>query len=46
VTIVFQLTPGTEAPAEMNFYLPVERALCMAENALRHPVNTDKTAWK
>ena len=33
VTIVFQLTPGTEAPAEMNFYFPDRRALCMAENA-------------
>lgn len=33
VTIVFQLTPGTEAPAEMNFYFPAHRALCMAENA-------------
>jgi len=29
----FQLTPGTEAPAEMNFYLPELRALCLAENA-------------
>lgn len=29
----FQLTPGTEAPAEMNFYLPEFRALCLAENA-------------
>ncbi|REE96849.1 alkyl sulfatase BDS1-like metallo-beta-lactamase superfamily hydrolase [Thermomonospora umbrina] len=33
VRIVFQLTPGTEAPAEMNFALPDRRALCMAENA-------------
>ncbi|GAA4051592.1 alkyl/aryl-sulfatase [Nonomuraea soli] len=33
VRIVFQLTPGTEAPAEMNFHLPERRALCMAENA-------------
>ncbi|MEU4330946.1 alkyl/aryl-sulfatase [Nonomuraea dietziae] len=33
VRIVFQLTPGTEAPAEMNFFLPDRRALCMAENA-------------
>jgi alkyl sulfatase BDS1-like metallo-beta-lactamase superfamily hydrolase len=33
VRIVFQLTPGTEAPAEMNFYFPAQRALCMAENA-------------
>ncbi|WP_106397499.1 alkyl/aryl-sulfatase [Actinocorallia populi] len=33
VRIVFQLTPGTEAPAEMNFHLPEHRVLCMAENA-------------
>ncbi len=33
VTLVFQLTPGTEAPAEMNFYLPQWRAVFMAENA-------------
>lgn len=33
VRIVFQITPGTEAPAEMNFYFPDKRALCMAENA-------------
>ncbi|MEV0028038.1 alkyl sulfatase dimerization domain-containing protein [Nocardia sp. NPDC050793] len=33
VRIVFQITPGTEAPAEMNFYFPDRRALCMAENA-------------
>ena len=32
VEIVFQLTPGTEAPAEMNFYFPQHRALCTAEN--------------
>lgn len=31
--LVFQLTPGTEAPAEMNFYMPAERAVFMAENA-------------
>ena len=29
----FQMTPGTEAPAEMNFYLPELRAVFMAENA-------------
>ncbi|WP_079185212.1 alkyl/aryl-sulfatase [Streptomyces uncialis] len=29
----FQMTPGTEAPSEMNFLLPEHRALCMAENA-------------
>lgn len=33
VRIVFQLTPGTEAPSEMNFFFPDHRALCMAENA-------------
>ncbi|MDR7170178.1 alkyl sulfatase BDS1-like metallo-beta-lactamase superfamily hydrolase [Nocardia kruczakiae] len=33
VRIEFQLTPGTEAPSEMNFYFPDRRALCMAENA-------------
>ncbi|PBC62353.1 alkyl/aryl-sulfatase [Streptomyces sp. Tue6028] len=33
VRIVFQPTPGTEAPAEMNFLLSEQRALCMAENA-------------
>ena len=33
VRIQFQLTPGTEAPSEMNFYFPDFRALCMAENA-------------
>jgi alkyl sulfatase BDS1-like metallo-beta-lactamase superfamily hydrolase len=32
VRIVFQVTPGTEAPAEMNFYFPDHRALCAAEN--------------
>ncbi len=32
VRIVFQVTPGTEAPAELNFYLPDLRALCTAEN--------------
>lgn len=33
IAIEFQLTPGTEAPAEMNFYIPHLRALCLAENA-------------
>jgi alkyl sulfatase BDS1-like metallo-beta-lactamase superfamily hydrolase len=32
VDLVFQITPGTEAPAEMNFYFPQRRALCTAEN--------------
>ena len=33
VRVVFQLTPGTESPAEMNFFFPAQRALCLAENA-------------
>ena len=33
VRMVFQLTPGTEAPAEMNFHFPDHRVLCIAENA-------------
>ncbi len=33
VRMVFQLTPGTEAPAEMNVHFPDQRALFMAENA-------------
>jgi alkyl sulfatase BDS1-like metallo-beta-lactamase superfamily hydrolase len=32
VRIIFQLTPGTEAPSEMNFYFPDRRVLCLAEN--------------
>lgn len=31
--IEFQVTPGTEAPAEMNFFFPDLGALCLAENA-------------
>ncbi len=54
VSIVFQLTPGTEAPAEMNFFFPEHRALCAAENAshtlhniltLRGAVVRDAHAW-
>ncbi len=33
VRIVFQMAPGSEAPAEMHFFFPDLRALCMAENA-------------
>ena len=33
VRLVFQMTPGTEAPSELNLHLPGFRALCMAENA-------------
>ncbi len=32
VRIHFQVTPDTEAPAEMNFHFPDHRVLCMAEN--------------
>jgi len=54
VSIEFQLTPGTEAPAEMNLYFPQFRALCMAENAthtlhnlltLRGAEVRDSRAW-
>jgi alkyl sulfatase BDS1-like metallo-beta-lactamase superfamily hydrolase len=33
IRMEFQLTPGTEAPAEMNVLFPEQDALCMAENA-------------
>jgi alkyl sulfatase BDS1-like metallo-beta-lactamase superfamily hydrolase len=54
VRIVFQVTPGTEAPAEMNFYFPDRRAVCAAENAthnlhniltLRGAVVRDAHVW-
>ena len=54
VRIVFQVTPGTEAPAEMNFYFPDHHALCAAENTshtlhniltLRGAVIRDAHAW-
>ncbi|WP_061960404.1 alkyl/aryl-sulfatase [Demequina flava] len=32
VEMEFQMAPGTEAPAEMHFFLPRYNALCMAEN--------------
>ena len=46
VTVEFQLTPGTEAPAEMNFYFPQFKALCMAENcsATMHNLYTPRGA--
>ncbi len=42
VRLVVQMTPGTEAPAEMNLYLPDHRALCLAENctATQHNLYT------
>jgi alkyl sulfatase BDS1-like metallo-beta-lactamase superfamily hydrolase len=51
VRIVFQITPGTEAPAEMNFCFPDRRSLCMAENAthnlltLRGALVRDPRVW-
>ncbi|HEY8516828.1 MAG TPA: alkyl sulfatase dimerization domain-containing protein [Candidatus Binatia bacterium] len=46
VRITFQLTPGTEAPAEMNLHFPERRVLCMAENctATLHNVYTPRGA--
>ena len=32
IKIEFQLTPESEAPAEMHFFFPEYKALCMAEN--------------
>jgi alkyl sulfatase BDS1-like metallo-beta-lactamase superfamily hydrolase len=54
IEIEFQMAPGTEAPAEMHFYFPKFRALCMAENAthnlhnlltLRGAVVRDPHGW-
>jgi alkyl sulfatase BDS1-like metallo-beta-lactamase superfamily hydrolase len=35
VKLVFQMTPGTEAPAEMNTWLPQFKAMWMAENTTK-----------
>lgn len=42
VEIVFQNTPGAEAPAEMMFYFPKHKALCVAEqaNGVQHNLYT------
>jgi len=54
VRMVFQLTPDTEAPAEMNFFFPDHGAFCAAENAthnlhnvltLRGAVVRDAHTW-
>ncbi|MFJ7416213.1 alkyl/aryl-sulfatase [Streptomyces sp. NPDC098077] len=54
VRMVFQMAPGTEAPAEMLIYLPDLKALCAAEDAthtlhnlltLRGAVVRDPHAW-
>ncbi len=39
VRIVFQMTPNTEAPAEMNFFFPDRGWLCMAENCTHNMHN-------
>jgi alkyl sulfatase BDS1-like metallo-beta-lactamase superfamily hydrolase len=46
VRMVFQLTPGTEAPAEMNIHFPDVRALCIADNIARamHNILTPRGA--
>ena len=46
VRLRFQYTPDTEAPAEMNIFLPDRRLLCMAENcsATLHNVYTPRGA--
>lgn len=54
VTMEFQMTPETEAPAEMNILFPDLRALCLAENVtgtmhnlytLRGALVRDGRAW-
>jgi alkyl sulfatase BDS1-like metallo-beta-lactamase superfamily hydrolase len=46
VRMAFQLTPGTEAPAEMNIHFPNARVLCIADNAARsmHNILTPRGA--
>jgi alkyl sulfatase BDS1-like metallo-beta-lactamase superfamily hydrolase len=46
VRMTFQLTPGTEAPAEMNIHFPAARVLCVADNVARsmHNVLTPRGA--
>jgi alkyl sulfatase BDS1-like metallo-beta-lactamase superfamily hydrolase len=46
VEMTFQLTPGTEAPAEMNIHFPAARVLCVADNVARsmHNILTPRGA--
>ncbi len=46
VRMSFQLTPGTEAPAEMNIHFPRAQALCVADNVARsmHNILTPRGA--
>ncbi|MEL7157334.1 MAG: alkyl sulfatase dimerization domain-containing protein [Actinomycetota bacterium] len=54
IPVVFQNTPDAEAPAEMNFFFPGRRLLCMAENCthtlhnlypIRGAQTRDALAW-
>ncbi len=54
VSVIFHLTPGSEAPAEMDFFFPEFKAFCAAENATHnmHNIQTlrganvrDALAW-
>lgn len=54
IDLVFQLTPGAEAPTEFNIWIPALKALCLAETATStlHNVQTlrgakvrDAKAW-
>jgi alkyl sulfatase BDS1-like metallo-beta-lactamase superfamily hydrolase len=46
VEMTFQLTPGSEAPAEMNIHFPRAKALCAADNVARsmHNILTPRGA--
>ncbi len=46
VEMTFQLTPGTEAPAEMNIHFPAAKVLCVADNVARsmHNILTPRGA--
>jgi len=46
VRMTFQLTPGTEAPAEMNIHFPEAGVLCVADNVARsmHNILTPRGA--
>jgi len=46
IEMAFQLTPGTEAPAEMNMHFPRARVLCVADNVARsmHNILTPRGA--
>lgn len=39
IEVIFHLTPGSEAPAEMDFFFPAFKAFCAAENATHNMHN-------